>query len=147
MGIVQIQLIDLFTTPVIKMMTLRSKPKRPYHPRGRLEGYNVHFQNSESKADLRCSGHQCLLCGLSRHWVFAVECLQAGPWYVWRRQKWPTRSASSRPAISVRIGSIDLNVCAHLKTLRIKGCDRDFHQITVPRVKLGLNLKGRRASE
>jgi hypothetical protein len=38
MGIVQIQVIDLFTTLVIKMMTLRSKPKRQYHPCGRLEG-------------------------------------------------------------------------------------------------------------
>ena len=47
------------------MMTLRSKPKRPYHPRGRLECYNVHFQNLESEADLRCSGPQCLLCGQS----------------------------------------------------------------------------------
>ena len=54
MGIVQIQLVDLFTTPVIKKMTLRSKPKRPYLPRGGLEGYNVQTQNSESKADLRC---------------------------------------------------------------------------------------------
>ena len=45
MGIVQIQLIDLFTTLVIKMMTLRSKPKRQHHPRGRHEGHNVHFQN------------------------------------------------------------------------------------------------------
>ena len=66
MGIVQIQLIDLFTRPVIKMMTLRSKPKRQYHPCGRHEGHNVHVQNSESKADLRCSGPQCLLCGPSR---------------------------------------------------------------------------------
>ena len=53
MGIVQIQLVDLFTTSVIKMMTLRSKPKRPYNPTGGLEAYNVHFQNSESKVDLR----------------------------------------------------------------------------------------------
>ena len=45
MGIVQIQLIDLFTTPVIKMMILRSKPTRPYLPRGRLEGHNVQIQN------------------------------------------------------------------------------------------------------
>ena len=44
MGIVQIQLVDLFTTPVIKMMTLRSKPKKPYHPRARLEGHNVQIQ-------------------------------------------------------------------------------------------------------
>ena len=65
MGIVHLQVIDLFTRSVIKMMTLRSKPKRQYHPRCRLEGYNVHFQNSESKADLRCGGHQCLLCGQS----------------------------------------------------------------------------------
>ena len=63
MGVVQIQLVDLFTTPVIKMVTLRSKPKRPYNPSGRLEAYNVQTQNSESKADLRCGGHQCLLCG------------------------------------------------------------------------------------
>ena len=63
MGIVHIQVIDLFTRSVIKMMTLRSKPKRQYHPRGRHGGHNVHFQNSASKADLRCSGHQCLLCG------------------------------------------------------------------------------------
>jgi hypothetical protein len=53
MGIVQIQLVDLFTRSVIKMMTLRSKPKRPYKPRGGHEGHNVHFQNSESKAVLR----------------------------------------------------------------------------------------------
>ena len=53
MGIVQIQLIDLFTTPIIKMMTLRSKPKRPYHPCGRLEGHNVQTQNLESKAVIR----------------------------------------------------------------------------------------------
>ena len=46
MGIVQIQLIDLF----IKEMTLRSKPKRPYNPSGRLEAYNVQIRNSESKA-------------------------------------------------------------------------------------------------
>ena len=65
MGIVHIQVIDLFTRSVIKMMTLRSKPKRQYHPRGRHGGHNVHFQNSASKADLRCSGHQCLLCGPS----------------------------------------------------------------------------------
>jgi len=65
MGIVQIQLIDLFTTPVMKMMTSRSKPKRPYNPRSRHEGHKVHFQNSESKADLRRSGVQCLLCGRS----------------------------------------------------------------------------------
>ena len=45
MGIVQIQVIDLFTTPVIKMMTLRSKPKKLYHPRGRLEGHHVQTQN------------------------------------------------------------------------------------------------------
>jgi hypothetical protein len=63
MGIVQIQLVDLFTTSVIKMMTLRSKPKRPYNPRGRHEGHNDQIQNSESKAVLRCGGHQCLLCG------------------------------------------------------------------------------------
>jgi len=65
MGIVHLQVIDLFTTPVIKKMTLRSKPKRQYHPCGRHEGYNVHFQNLESETDLRCSGHQCLLCGRS----------------------------------------------------------------------------------
>ena len=53
MGIVQIKLIDLFTASVIKMMTLRSKPKKPYHPRARLEGHNVQIQNQESKADLR----------------------------------------------------------------------------------------------
>ena len=66
MGIVQIQLVDLFIASVIKMMTLRSKPKRPYNPSGRLEGHNVHFQNSESIADLRRSGVQCLLCGTKR---------------------------------------------------------------------------------
>ena len=60
-------------------MTLRSKPKRPYNPRGGLEGYNVHFQNLESEADLRCSGHQCLLCGLNalslrlRQWLLYVK--------------------------------------------------------------------------
>ena len=59
----QIQFVDLFTRSVIKKMTLRSKPKRPYNPTGGLEGYNVHFQNLESEADLRCSGPQCLLCG------------------------------------------------------------------------------------
>ena len=53
MGIVQIQLVDLFTTSVIKMMTLRSKPKRPYNPRGRHEGHNDQIQNSESKAVIR----------------------------------------------------------------------------------------------
>ena len=47
------------------MMTLRSKPKRPYNPRGRHEGHNDQIQNSESKAVLRCGGHQCLLCGRS----------------------------------------------------------------------------------
>ena len=47
-------------------MTLRSKPKKPYHPSGRLEGYNVQNQNSESKTDLRCSGPQRLLCGQTR---------------------------------------------------------------------------------
>ena len=62
----QIQLVDLFTTPVIKMMTLRFKPKRPYNPRSGFESYNVHFQNLESQADLRCSGPQCLLRGLCR---------------------------------------------------------------------------------
>ena len=45
MGIVQIQVIDLFTTPVIKMVTLRSKPTRPYLPSGRLEGHHVQTQN------------------------------------------------------------------------------------------------------
>jgi hypothetical protein len=45
MGIVQIQVIDLFTTLVIKMMTLRSKPKKPYHPSGGLESHNVPIQN------------------------------------------------------------------------------------------------------
>jgi len=66
MGIVQIQLVDLFTRSVIKKMTLRSKPKRPYNPHGRHESYNVQTQNSESEADLRCGGHQCLLCGTER---------------------------------------------------------------------------------
>ena len=61
----QIQLVDLFTTSVIKMMTLHSKPKRPYNPRGRHEGHNDQIQNSESKAVLRCGGHQSLLCGRS----------------------------------------------------------------------------------
>ena len=79
MGIVQIQLVDLFTTPVIKMMTLRSKPKRQYHPRGRHEGHNVHFQNSESKAVLRCSGPKCLLCGRSGRSLRLHQCPQAAP--------------------------------------------------------------------
>lgn len=30
-------------------MTLRSKPKRPYHPRSRLECQHVHFQNLGAK--------------------------------------------------------------------------------------------------
>ena len=63
-------------------MTLRSKPKRPYHPRGRLEAYNVQIQNSDSKADLRCSGPQCLLCGhcgrlcQGSEWPISFESLQ-----------------------------------------------------------------------
>jgi len=57
-------------------MTLRSKPKRPYNPRGRHEGHNDQIQNSESKAVLRCGGHQCLLCGLSCHCPVQFECPQ-----------------------------------------------------------------------
>jgi hypothetical protein len=54
------------------MVTLRSKPKRQYHPRGRHEGHNVQTQNSESEADLRCGGHQCLLCGTIRSYAVAA---------------------------------------------------------------------------
>ena len=50
MDIAQIQLVDLFTRSVIKMVTLRSKPKRQYHPRGRHEGHNVQtFKTQRAK--------------------------------------------------------------------------------------------------
>ena len=99
MGIVQIQLVDLFTTPVIKMMTLRSKPKKPYHPRARLEGHNVQIQNSESKAVLRCGGHQCLLCGRSCHCSVQFEC----------------------PQLTADIPTFDASLPANFSTHQVKG--------------------------
>ena len=95
----QIQVIDLFTRSVIKKMTLRSKLKRQYHPRGRHGGHNVHFQNSASKADLRCSGHQCLLCGRSCHCSVQFEC----------------------PQLTADIPNFDASLPANFSTHQVKG--------------------------
>ena len=99
MGIVQIQLVDLFTRSVIKKITLRSKPKRPYNSHGRHESYNVQTQNSESEADLRCSGPQCLSCGRSCHCSVQFEC----------------------PQLTADIPTFDASLPANFSTHQVKG--------------------------
>ena len=47
------------------MMTLRSKPKMPYHPHGRLECHNVHFQNLARQK-------QCLV---GAEWILQCQAL------------------------------------------------------------------------
>ncbi len=65
MGVVQIQLVDLFTRSVIKMMTLRSKPKGNIIPVVGMGAITFTFKTQRAKRTFAAVEFQCLLFGRS----------------------------------------------------------------------------------